>query len=154
MPAGRPRKPLAMQKGHRTNAEKAQRKAMEDALRCPISAEAPDYLESDAELDRFYEIAELLTSVDEQLCTALDADQLARYVMCEQAFIEYTKKLRKALRDNDHDLAKSLQRQQDTAFRQVQTCAAALGLNVSSRLRFDLRKPDEQKRNKFADGLD
>ena len=126
---------------------------MEDAIRCQITAEAPDYL-SDAEIDRFYEIAVLLTSVDDQLCTALDEDQLARYVMSEAAYIEYTRKLRKALRENDFDLTKSVQRQQDIAFRQVQTCASALGLNVSSRLKFDLRKPEPEKTNKFADGLD
>lgn len=151
---GRPRKPLAMQKSHLTNAQKAEMREREEALRCPISAEAPDYLETDAELDRFYEIADLLTSVDDQLCTALDADQLARYVMSEQVYIDYTRQLRKALKDKDHELTKALQRQQDTAFRQVQTCATALGLNVSSRLKFDLRKPDAPKRNKFADGLD
>ena len=154
MPAGRPRKPLAMQKSHLTNAEKAARQAQEDALRCQISAEAPEYLETDAEIDRFYEIADLLTGVDEQLCTALDADQLARYVMCEAVFVDYTKALRKALRDKDSDLARKLQRQQDVAFRQVQTCASALGLNVSSRLRFDLRKQEAPRGNKFADGLD
>lgn len=154
MPAGRPRKPLAMQTAHLTNAEKAARRAQEEALRCQISAEAPDYLETDAELDRFYEIEGLLTSVDEQLCTALDADQLARYVMCEAVFVEYTKALRRALRAKDVDKSKALQRQQDIAFRQVQTCASALGLNVSSRLKFDLRKQEPPKRNKFADGLD
>ena len=129
-------------------------RAREEALRCQITAEAPDYLETDAELDRFEEIRDLLTSVDEQLCTALDADQLARYVMSEAVFVDYTKALRKALRDNDFTSTKELQRQQDVAFRQVQTCASALGLNVSSRLRFDLRKQEAPKRNKFADGLD
>lgn len=127
---------------------------MEDALRCQISAEAPDYLDTDAEIHRFYEIRDLLTSVDEQLCTALDADQLARYVMSEAVFVEYTKALRRALRDKDAERSKTLQRQQDIAFKQVQTCAAALGLNVSSRLKFDLRKQEPPKRNKFADGLD
>lgn len=152
MPAGRPRKPLAMQTCHLTAAEKAERRAQEEAIRCQISAEAPDYLD-DAEIDRFYEIADLLTGVDEQLCTALDADQLARYVTSEKVYIEYTRSLRKALRDKDFGLTKQLQRQQDIAFRQVQTCASALGLNVSSRLKFDLRKQEAPKVNKFADGL-
>ena len=151
--AGRPRKPLAMQTGHRTKAEIAERRASEDALRCQISAEPPDYLEGEREIARFNEIADILTSVDEQLCTALDEDQLARYVICESVFVEYSKLLRKTLRDKDMKASKEMQRQQDVAFKQVQACASALGLNVSSRLRFDLRKPEQPKRNKFADGL-
>lgn len=129
----------------------------EEALRCPITeCEPPEYLTTVKDRGRFREIAELLQSVDEQLCTALDADQLARYVMSESVYIDYTKALKRHMRSNGNDLegSRSLQRQQDVAFKQVQTCASALGLNVSSRLRFDLRKPEEPKRNKFADGLD
>lgn len=126
---------------------------MEDALRCPISAEPPDYLETKADIARFEEIADLLTSVDEQLCTALDADQLARYVICEDVFKAYSRKLRAAIKGGEITDLDKLQRQQNTAFQQVQTCASALGLNVSSRLRFDLRKPEKPKRNKF-DELD
>ena len=150
MPRGRPRKPLAMQKGHRSNAEKAERAAQEAAIRCPITEfDAPEYLETKKEVDRFFEIVGLLHSVDEQLCTALDADQLARYVMCEEIFVAYSRKLRKAIRGEDVAELGKLQRQQNTAFQQVQACATALGLNVSSRLKFDIRKPDPVEDDDF-----
>jgi len=146
--AGRPRKPLSMQKGHRSKAEKAERAAQEAAVRCPITEfDAPEYLEEERDRKRFFEIVDLLHSVDEQLCTALDADQLARYVICEQVFIAYSKKLRKTLKDGGPSV--NLQRQQDTAFKQVQACATALGLNVSSRLKFDIRKPEPPEEDAF-----
>lgn len=143
-----------MQKGHLTKDQKAEMQAREDALRCPISAEPPVYLENDGQVGRFCEIAELLTSVDDQLCTALDADQLARYVISEQAYLEYSKALRRALKVGDFKSSDAIQRQQDKAFKQVQACANALGMNVTSRLKIDLPVRDVPKRNKFADGLD
>ncbi len=126
----------------------------EDALRCPITEfDAPEYLEGEAERRRFEEIAGLLQSVDEQLCTALDADQLARYVVSESLYKSTTRNLRKALKAGDVDDVTKVQRQQNTAFQQVQACASALGLNVTSRLKIDLRRPtaggDEDDFSKF-----
>lgn len=126
----------------------------EEAVRCPITADAPDYLKYVGPRRRFNEIAGLLKSVDEQMCTALDADQLARYVISEQAYLEYSNALRRALKAGDFKSSDAIQRQQDKAFRQVQACANALGMNVTSRLKIDLPKSDAPKRNKFADGLD
>lgn len=149
--AGRPRKPLAMQKGHLTNAQKAEMRAREEALRCPIiEFDAPDYLESAPERARFGQLADLLQSVDEQLCTALDADQLARYVVSESLYKSTTKRLRAAMKGGDVDAVTKVQRQQNTAFQQVQACASALGLNVTSRLKIDLRHPERDDDDDFS----
>lgn len=123
---------------------------MEAAVRCPITEfEVPDYLETKKAVARFNELVELLHSVDEQMCTALDADQLARYVICEEIFVTYSSKLRKAVKGEDIHAIGQLQRQQNVAFQQVQSCASALGLNVSSRLKFDIRKPEPQEDDDF-----
>lgn len=140
---------------HRSKEEKDARKAAENLLECPITEfEAPGYL-TKTEKARFNEIAALLQSVNEQLCTALDADQLTRYVVAESQYKTLTRKTRAAMRkiggEDPHALAKAdrLQLMQNRAFTQLQTCASALGLNVSSRLKFDISQPDDEPEDEF-----
>ena len=117
----------------------------EEAARCPITdCDPPDYLEDERDIGRFESIVALLGSVSEQMRTALDADQIARYVISERDYVTYSAKLRKALKDNDISEAGKIQRQQNAAFKQVQECANAIGMNVASRLKLDLRKPKKQ----------
>ena len=156
--AGRPRKPIALQESkrrvHRSNAEKEARKEAESLLECPITEfDPPTYL-TKAERGRFAEIVALLQSVDEQLCTALDSDQVARYVTAETQYKALSRKARMAIRkigteDGDVALADRLQLMQNRAFTQMQTCATALGLNVSSRLKFDIPKPEDEPEDEF-----
>lgn len=118
--------------------------AVEEAARCPITvSECPEYLEDKRDIARFWEIVELLRSVSDQMCTAMDADQIARYVVSERDYITYSKILKTTLKANDLKSAVSVQRQQNTAFKQVQECASAIGMNVASRLKLDLRKPEK-----------
>lgn len=153
--AGRPKKPMAVQESkrrvHRSKAEKEARKEAESLLECPITEfDAPNYL-TKGEKARFFEIAALLQSVNKQLCTALDADQLARYVVAENQYKTLSRKARAAMRKigngEPYSLANAdrLQLMQNRAFTQLQTCASALGLNVSSRLKFDITKPDDDE---------
>lgn len=108
-------------------------------------------MESDDERGRFDEIAACLKTVDEQMCTALDADQLARYVQREADYIYYRRRLA-GLKGKGADpkaLAEA-ERMVRGALSDVQTCASALGLNVSSRLKLDLRKPEQDDEDDFG----
>lgn len=123
----------------------------EEAVRCPITEfEPPDYLETETERKRFRAVVELLQTVDVSMCTALDADQVARYVLSERDYIALTKQLKKAIKAGDPEATGRVQRQQNTAFQQVQACASAIGMNIASRLKLDLRKPKEEPDNPFA----
>ena len=155
---GRPKKPIEVQEAkrrvHRSNAEKEARRQAESRLECPITEfDPPPYL-TKSEKRRFGEVVGLLQSVNEQLCTALDADQVARYVVSETQYKTLSRRCRAALnkRGDGFDLseANALQVMQNRAFAQMQTCATALGLNVSSRLKFDIPEPEEKPENKFA----
>ncbi|MBR3312639.1 MAG: P27 family phage terminase small subunit [Atopobiaceae bacterium] len=116
----------------------------ESAAECPITDfECPDYIEDARDIGRFWDVVGLLRSVSEQMATAMDADQVARYVVAERDYVSYSKELKKALKKGDFEETGRIQRQQNTAFKQVQECSNALGMNVSSRLRLDLRKPEK-----------
>lgn len=124
--------------------------AVEAFLECPTTEfDIPEYIEEPKDIARFSELREMISAVDSRLMTALDADQLARYVMSERCYIEYTRQLRKALKSGDADKTAKLQRQQNTAFQQVQACASALGMNISARLKFDVPKPKAKEDDDF-----
>lgn len=145
------RKPLALMKGHKlTKAQREERRAVEEFLECPTTEfDTPAYITEKRDKERFDELRAMISAVDSRLMTALDADQLARYVISERCYIEYTKQLRKAIRTGDMDLCRKAQIQQDTAFKQVQSCASALGMNITSRLKFDVPKPAPKEEDDF-----
>lgn len=157
---GRKPKPMAVQEQkrrvHRSNAEKAERRERESQVQVPATDVCPpSYLRSKRDRERFDEIAGLLKATDEQLCTRLDEDTLARYVLSEDMYVRYTRMLDKETKKKEADRSveaiERLQRVQNVAWNQVTQGASLMGLNVSSRLRFDLRKPPEEpKENKFA----
>lgn len=91
----------------------------------------------------------MIAAVDSRLMTALDADQLARYVVSERCYIESTRLLRSAFRGKDLDKCRKIQLQQDTAFKQVQACSTALGMNIAARLKFDVKKPEPKEDDDF-----
>jgi len=123
---------------------------LESASRCPISCdEPPAYLVSEADRERFCYLRDLLLTVSDQMCTAMDVDQLARYVIAERDYITYSKQMRTALDAGDIGGAGKIQRHQNTAFQQVQACSSALGLNIASRLKIDLRKPKKDDGDPF-----
>lgn len=89
---------------------------------------------------------------NKQLCTDLDVDAVARYVIEEDEYIAASAALRKARRDKeDLKTIESMQRLKNAAFKCVDTSAKSIGLTVDARLRFDLREPEQDKpENRFA----
>lgn len=150
MPSGRPRKPLAMQTGSMSKANRARREAIEAFLECPTTEfDIPECIEGERDTRRFEELRDMIMSIDKRLMTSLDADQLARYVIAERDYLAYSKKLKAAIKTWDVNELAKLQRLQDTAFKQVQTCANALGMNIQSRLKFDVPKPPAKEDDDF-----
>lgn len=163
---GRPRKPLSAQESkrrvHRSNAEKAERAESEGAITAPfVDVKPPPYLTTKKQKDEFQDIAGMLHAVDEQLFTELDVDVLARYIVAKGQYVECTKLLNSEIRKCKSadelerplsiQVSERLQRMQNTAFSQCQSCASALGLTVSSRLKLDLKKqPEAPKENRFS----
>lgn len=132
----RPREPIdlikAKGKKHLTKAEYEERKAEE--LDVPFTdVKPPEYLSGEKQIEKFNRYADMLLNIG--IFTELDVDCLARYIMGEQIYLEYTKLLVKFARSSDLDKLGKIQQLQDKAFRQCQQCARDLGLTISSRCR-------------------
>lgn len=156
MPRGRKPKPLAAQESkrrvHRSNEEKDKRRSREAVFSAaPADMEAPAYLTTAPLRDRFYEIVDLMSSVDGFPCTELDADAIARYVLEEDEYLAASRALRKARESGDYSVIGGCQRMKNSAFKCVDTAAKAIGLTIDSRLRFDIKKDEEKPKSKFAD---
>lgn len=87
----------------------------------------PDYLKGEKQIEKFNHFAAMLESAG--MMTELDADCLARYIMSEQLYLQYTAQLTKLIKENDLDMVMAMQALQDKAFKQCQKCAKDLGLN-------------------------
>ena len=155
--SGRKQIPLAVQEArkgrvHISTAEREARLASEFAMTSEEPASPPDFLETAAQVAKFNEIAEMLTSIDPRLCTKLDEDTIGRYVVSQEEFVKYSKMARAEARKKDCDTSElaRIQRMESAAFQQAHKCAEALGLTLSSRMRFDLPKKEEPKENKFG----
>lgn len=172
--AGRNAIPLSVQEQnrrvHRSNAEKAARAEAEAAIDVPFrDVKPPKYL-TDKKLKRkFRELAKMLQGVNEQLCTQLDVDTLARYVMVEADYLYYQKELDRlkslkvSLRDDffddednstKDDIGASIERYErlkNTAFKQVEQLSSKLLLEPAARARAALAKQEEPKENSFAE---
>lgn len=88
----------------------------------------PEYLKGEKQIEKFHHFAALLESVG--LFSELEADCLARYIMSEQLYLQYTAQLTRLIKDNDVESIKTIQALQDRAFSQCQKCAKDLGLNM------------------------
>lgn len=140
--AGRPRKPLEINKRHFTQAEKEQRQA--ETLNVPFKDVAPpECLTTKKQVAEFSSIADKLLKLD--IFTELDVDALARYIISKGLYLDYTKKLKTALNRKDFDIkeVEAIQRMQDKAFRQTVTSANELCLNISSRCKLVIPPPPE-----------
>lgn len=170
--AGRPRKPVAINKKHFTKAEREQRENEE--LVVPFTeVEPPDYLTAKQKRD-FNEYAEKL--VDLGIFTELDVDVLAQFVIARELYIGYSKQVKKVLdkenlvhkwsvveelateTETQEDLIKLLEKiirrqrgeditvmmnLQDKAHKQCLACAKELGLTITSRLKLVIPQPPE-----------
>lgn len=133
---GRPREPIdlikAKGKKHLTKAEYDERKEQE--VDVPFTdVKPPEYLKGEKQIEKFNYYAEMLVSIG--VFTELDVDCLARYILSEQIYLQYTNLLVKYSKSSDLDKLGKIQQLQDKAFRQCHQCARALGLTVTDRAR-------------------
>ena len=162
--SGRNREPVAViiakGKTHLTKEEISKRKSEE--LQIPVIeyADPPNGLNA-KQKKKYKEIADKLITIG--IFTDLDVDCLTRYVISEFLYMKYTSEMTKLMNSkdkvkdwsvirgiDDDDLkeliekllkrqhgyeVEALQRQQDKAFKQCQSCAQALGLTITSRAR-------------------
>lgn len=140
----RPREPVdlikAKGKKHLTKAEYEERKEQE--LDVPfIDVEPPEYLSGEKQIEKFNKYAKMLLSIG--IFTELDVDCLARYIMGEQLYLQYTRLLIRLVKSNNFEELSKIQGLQDKAFRQCQQCARDLGLTVSSRCKLVVPPTDD-----------
>ena len=147
-----PRQPtklvLAKGKKHLTKNEIAARLAAE-VQPCTDCIEAPTWLTA-AQRKTFDKLAGQLQKIG--IMGETDVDALARYVAAQSLYEAATKKLRAAMRqaDDPYEL-EQLSKIQDRYMKQAQTCAAALGLTITSRCRLAVPiKEEAPKTNKFS----
>lgn len=139
----RPREPVdlikAKGKKHLTKAEYEERKEQE--LDVPFTdVKPPEYLTGEKSIEKFNYYADMLLRLG--IFTELDVDCLARYIMGEQLYLQYTKLLIRLVKSNNFDELGKIQGLQDRAFRQCQQCARDLGLTISSRCKLVVPQTD------------
>lgn len=139
----RPREPVdlikAKGKKHLTKAEYDERKEQE--IDVPFTdVKPPEYLTGEKSIEKFNTYAKMLLSIG--IFTELDVDCLARYIMGEQLYLQYTKLLVRLVKSSDFDQLGKIQGLQDRAFRQCQQCARDLGLTISSRCKLVVPQTD------------
>lgn len=147
MSYGRMKKPIALHlaegnPSHLTKAEIEERKEQE--LQVPFhDVRAPEYLKGEKQLEKFNYYSQML--LDLNIFTELDADCLARYIMGEQLYLQYTNLLIQMIKSKDFEQLGKIQGLQDRAFRQCQSCARDLGLTITSRCRLIVPSaPDDE----------
>ena len=162
MPRGNQKEPidliLAKGKKHLTKAEIKERRKTEIKTDY-INVTAPEYL-SEKEKQEFNRIATSLLDIG--IINELDEDCLARYLIANTNYVNYTKELRTL--NIDLTKAKKPEKKkeillqidlyltyQDRALKQCRACANDLGLSISSRARLVMPPSKEPpKENKFA----
>lgn len=142
---GRPKKPIGLHlaegnPSHLTKAEIEERQNGE--LDVPfLDVKPPEYLTGEKQVEKFNYIAKMLLELD--IFTELDVDCLARYIMSEQLYLQYTNLLIKLIKSKDFEQMGKIQSLQDRAFRQCDTCARRLGLTITDRARLIVPQPLE-----------
>lgn len=139
----RPREPVdlikAKGKKHLTKLEYEDRKEQE--LDVPfLDVKPPEYLTGEKSIEKFNYYSDMLLRLG--IFTELDVDCLARYIMGEQLYLQYTKLLIRLVKSNNFDELGKIQGLQDRAFRQCQQCARDLGLTISSRCKLVVPQTD------------
>lgn len=162
MPRGNQKEPidliLAKGKKHLTKAEIEERRKTEIKTDY-INVTAPDYL-SEEEKQEFNRITTILLDIG--IINELDEDCLARYLIANTNYVNYTKELRNLninlTKAKKPEKKKEILSQidlyltyQDRALKQCRACANDLGLSISSRARLVMPPAKEPpKENKFA----
>lgn len=141
----RPREPAdlikAKGKTHMSRTEYETRKSGE--LDVPFTdVRPPEYLTGEKQIEKFNYLANMLLALD--IFTELDVDCLARYIMSEQLYLQYTNLLIKLIKSKDFEQMGKIQGLQDRAFRQCHQCARSLGLTITDRARLVVPQPPEE----------
>lgn len=139
----RPREPIdlikAKGKKHLSKAEYEERKEQE--IEVPFTdVKPPEYLTGAKQLEKFNYYADMLLQIG--IFTQLDVDCLARYIMGEQLYLQYTNLLIGLIKSKDFDQMGKIQGLQDRAFKQCQQCARDLGLTISARCKLVVPQTD------------
>ncbi len=139
---------------HRSNAEIEARASAESSIKVSATeVSPPKYLKFKALKDRFNELASMLKEVDDQLCTALDADALAAYVDAQDNYEHCQKLVYEITRSkNPVDTAEleRRERMRNAAQAKCDALRAVLLLDPASRARAAVAKTEEPKENAFA----
>jgi P27 family predicted phage terminase small subunit len=144
---GRPKKPIGLHlaegnPSHLTKAEIEER--INGELEVPfIDIKPPEYLTGKKQIEKFHYYADMLLALN--IFTELDVDCLARYIMAEQLYLQYTNLLISLIRSQDYDPLGKIQGLQDRAFRQCHQCARSLGLTITDRARLVVPQPPDDE---------
>lgn len=147
----RPRQPIELVKAkgkkHLTKQEIESREKSE--LKVDLKdVSVPNYLPSKLKKE-FIDVANKLLIVG--VMTELDEDCLARYLLSKESYLQYTKMLKKATKENNIIEMEKLMTMQDKAFKQCRACANDLGLTIASRCKLVMPETKEPpKENKFT----
>lgn len=147
----RPRQPIELVKAkgkkHLTKQEIESREKSE--LKVDLKdVSVPNYLPSKLKKE-FIDVANKLLIVG--VMTELDEDCLARYLLSKESYLQYTKMLKKATKENKIIEMEKLMTMQDKAFKQCRASANDLGLTIASRCKLVMPETKEPpKENKFA----
>lgn len=135
---GRPREPidLIIAKGKKHLTEKEIEERREAEVKVPFTdIKAPEYLKGKM-LDEFNHYAEMLSAIG--IFTELDVECLARYVMSQALYLQYTNLLTSLIKKKDFKEMQRVQSLQDRAFKQAHTAASSLGLTITSRCKLSV----------------
>ena len=144
---GRAKKPIDLHlaegnPSHLTKAEIEER--VNGELEVPFTdIKPPEYLVGEKQIAKFNYYAEMLLALN--IFTELDVDCLARYIMSEQLYLQYTNLLIKLIKSQDFDQMSKIQNLQDKAFRQCHQCARSLGMTITDRARLVVPQPPDDE---------
>lgn len=120
---------IAKGRKHFTKEDIANRRSQE--IDVPYKdVQAPKYITGKLK-EEFYDIAYKLLDIG--IMTELDEDCLARYLMSQKLYLQYTKMLNKAIKAGEVTDCSKLAATQDRFFKQARAAASDLGLTISSR---------------------
>lgn len=135
-------------KKHLTKKEIEERKNTEIKAKNDNIA-APDYLTAKQKKE-FEKISEELMSIN--IMTNLDCDLLARFIISNDLYIKFTKKLKTKEIQEDILKMEKIANLQDKYFKQCMACSKEMGLTISSRCKIAVPK-QEQKENALLEAL-
>lgn len=106
-------------------------------------AKCPAYLTGSKSRRRFRELAGELQRL--KIWQSVDSEQLARYVDAEELYQQYTARIREVAASGDVDEMERIERLRDRVFKQAQSSADRLGMNVTSRCRIVIPKDEREQ---------